>query len=221
MEEKLKKYDKIISLGSNCYIKFFLKHIKYEQETFFFDNIGSPMWSVCELIKNNFDDVLNFNDYNSEMINKGCARIVTNTKYNLKFKHDLRDLRTGSNGVEFVKFKETYDRRIKRFQDLLSSSEDNVLFIRFEEIKENRMINKSYDEKNKISELEYIKLFSEFITSNFPNLKFKIVFISKTWGNKVDEKNKVVIIKEVQKINDYKMSSIQIADLLSHNVSLL
>ena len=105
MEEKLKKYDKIISLGSNCYVKFFLKHIKYDQETYFFDNIGSPMWSVCELIKHNFEDVLNFNDYNSEIINKGCARIVTNTKYNLKFKHDLRDLRAGCDGVEFVKFK--------------------------------------------------------------------------------------------------------------------
>lgn len=220
MEEKLKKYDKIISLGSNCYVKFFLKHIKYEQETFFFDNIGSPMWSVCELINNDFDDVLNFNDYNSEIIIKGYARIVTNKKYNLKFKHDLRDLTTGCNGVEFLKFKETYDRRIKRFQDLLSS-EDNVLFIRFEEIKENRMINKSYDEKNKISELEYIKLFSEFITTNFPNLKFKIIFISKTWGNKVDETNKIVIVKEVQKINDYKISSIQIADLLNYNLSLL
>lgn len=220
MEEKLKKYDKIISLGSNCYVKFFLKHIKYDQETYFFDNIGSPMWSVCELIKHNFEDVLNFNDYNSEIINKGCARIVTNTKYNLKFKHDLRDLRAGCDGVEFVKFKETYNRRIKRFQDLLSS-EDNVLFIRFEEMKENRIINTSYIDKNKISELEYIKLFSEFITTNFPNLKFKIVFISKTWGNKVDEKNKIVIIKEVQKINDYKMSGNQIKDLLNYNLSLL
>jgi len=220
MEEKIKKYDKIISLGSNCYVKFFLKHINYEQETYFFDNIGSPMWSVCDLINNNFDDVLNFNDYNSEMIIKGSARIATNKKYNLKFKHDLRDLRGGCNGVEFVKFKETYNRRIKRFQDLLLS-EHNVLFIRFEEIKENRIINKSYDEKNKISELEYIKLFSEFITTNFPNLKFKIVFISKTWGNKVDETNKIVIIKEVQKINDYKMAGNQIKDLLNYNLSLL
>jgi hypothetical protein len=220
MEELKKKYDKIISLGSNCYLKFFLNHIKYSQETYFFDYLGSPMWSVYELIKNNFDDVFNFDDYSSELIIKGHPRISTNMKYNLKFKHSLYDLKTGRNGREFVKFKETYERRIKRFQELLSSS-DNVLFIRFEEMKENRIINQSFNEKNKISELEYIKLFSLFITSNFPNLKFKILFISKTYPDNVDEENKIVIIKEVQKIDDYRIAGGKITDLLNSKLSLL
>ena len=82
------KYDKIISLGCNCFIKFFLKHIEYEQETHFFDYIGCPMWSVHELIKNNFSDVFNIEEYKNEYTLIGLPKIVTNSRYNLKFKHD-------------------------------------------------------------------------------------------------------------------------------------
>jgi hypothetical protein len=88
-------------------------------------------------------------------------------------------------------------------------------------MKENRIINQSFNEKNKISELEYIKLFSLFITSNFPNLKFKILFISKTYPDNVDEENKIVIIKEVQKIDDYRIAGGKITDLLNSKLSLL
>lgn len=213
------KYDKIISLGSNCYIKLFLNHIQYEQETHFFDYIGSSMWSVCELIKNNFSDVFNTEDYKNEYTIIGLPKMVTNSRYNLKFRHDLS---TDKFVSQFTEFKEKYIRRIKRFQDLLMSSE-NILFMRFEETKENRIVNEKYNEQNKISELEYIKLFSKFLRSNYPELKFKIIFISKTWFDNVDEENNITTIHEMKKnkIDDYKIAGRQIEELLNNKILLL
>jgi hypothetical protein len=225
MNEQLKqKYDKIISIGSNCYIKIFLDYIKQQQETHFFDNIGSPMWSVYELLKNDFEDVFNFDDYSPELIMKGGSRIFTNTKYDLKFKHDLREteMKNGKGGMGFLNFKEKYERRIKRFRDLLSSS-NRILFIRFEEIRENRIVKICYNEKNRISELEYIKLFSEFLKTNFNDLKFNIVFISKNSKSNVDETYNIITIQENKKdkIKDYKMVGGQIENLLIQNLHLL
>lgn len=210
------KYDKIISLGSNCFIKIFLRHIKCEQETHFFDYIGCPMWSVYELIKNDFSDVFNIEEYRNEYTLIGLPKMVTNSRYNLKFNHDLSNFKFTD---QFSEFKEKYKRRIKRFMDLLMSSE-NILFMRFEETKENRIIKEKYNEKNKISELEYIKLFSKFLRSNYPELKFKIIFISKTWFDNVDEENNIVTINEINKIHDYKIAGRQIEELLNNKLLL-
>ena len=49
---------KIISLGFNCFIKIFLNKMKIEQETQFFDWIGSSTWSIRLLLENHFDDLL-------------------------------------------------------------------------------------------------------------------------------------------------------------------
>lgn len=213
------KYDKIISLGCNCFIKFFLKHIEYEQETHFFDYIGCPMWSVHELIKNNFSDVFNIEEYKNEYTLIGLPKIVTNSRYNLKFKHDLSTTKKIED--QFSEFKEKYSRRIKKFQDLLMSS-DNILFMRFEETKENRIINQKYNEQNKISELDYIKLLSNFLRSSYPELKFKIIFISKTWFDNVDEENNIITIGEMNKnkIHDYKIAGRQIEELLINKLLL-
>jgi len=216
------KYDKIISLGSNCFIKFYLRHIKYEQETHFFDYIGSPMWSVYELVKNGFSDVFNIDEYKNEYTIIGQPEIVTNSRYNLKFKHDLSTDKFKFLD-QFDEFREKYIRRIERFQDLLTKSSESVLFMRFEEMMENRIVNCSYKEQNKISEYEYIKLFSQHLRSNFPQLKFKIIFISKTRNDEVDDENNIVTIREIatNKITNYLSAGRLIKELLNNKLLLL
>ena len=213
------KYDKVISIGYNCFIKIYLRHIKHEQETHFFDYIGSPMWSVYELVKNGFTDLFNIDEYKNEYTIIGQPEIVTNSRYNLKFKHDLSADKFLD---EFEEFKDKYSRRIKRFHDLLMSSE-RVLFMRFEEIKKNRIVNCAYSEQNKISEYEYIKLFSKYLRSNFPQLKFKIIFISKTRNDEVDDENNIVTIREIatNKITNYLSAGRLIKELLNNKLLLL
>lgn len=213
------KYDKVISLGSNCFIKFYIRHIKHEQETHFFDYIGSPMWSVYELVKNGFSDVFNIDEYKNEYTIIGQSEIVTNSRYNLKFKHDLSTDKFKFL-VQFDEFKEKYSRRIKRFQDLLMSTSESVLFMRFEEMKKNRIVNCEYNEQNKISEYEYIKLFSQYLRINFPELKFKIIFISKTKNDDVDDENNIITIREIEtsKITNYLSAGRLIKELLNNKL---
>ena len=47
-------FDKVISIGSNCYPKCFIQASLYGGETEFFDYIGTSMWSINELLVNDF-----------------------------------------------------------------------------------------------------------------------------------------------------------------------
>ncbi len=44
----------VISFGFNCFVKIFLKKINLQQETHFFDWIGSSMWSIRKIFQDNF-----------------------------------------------------------------------------------------------------------------------------------------------------------------------
>jgi len=180
------------------------------------------MWSVYELVKNGFSDVFNIDEYKNEYTIIGQPEIVTNSRYNLKFKHDLSTDKFKFLD-QFDEFREKYIRRIERFQDLLTKSSESVLFMRFEEMMENRIVSCSYKEQNKISEYEYIKLFSKHLRINFPQLKFKIIFISKTRNDEVDDENNIVTIREIatNKITNYLSAGRLIKELLNNKLLLL
>ena len=95
--------------------------------------------------------------------------------------------------------------------------------MRFEEMKKNRIVNYSYKEQNKISEYEYIKLFSKYLRSNFPQLKFKIIFISKTRNDEVDDENNIITIREIatNKITNYLSAGRLIKELLNNKLLFL
>jgi hypothetical protein len=71
---------------------------------------------------------------------------------------------------------------------------------------------------NIISNTYLKKLFSKFLRSHFPELKFEIVFISKSWNDSVDEENNITTIREMpkNKISDYKVAGSQIEELLNN-----
>ena len=86
----IKKFNgKIISLGSNCFIKLFLNDINYKEETYFFDYIGTSMWSINELIENNFNDLFNKDKFEKKQILfLGKDKYIY--QYYLRFKHDVK-----------------------------------------------------------------------------------------------------------------------------------
>ena len=54
MQDFVKNFDDIISLGNNCYPKMYLeRYLNIKKEYDFFDYIGTPMWSIVKLLKNN------------------------------------------------------------------------------------------------------------------------------------------------------------------------
>jgi len=181
---------KIVSLGYNCYVKKYVDEKFGKFETNFFDNIGISMWAINELFQNDFSDLFNIEDYEKmEIISKYF--VFTNKKYYLRFLHDLPDL------SKFNTFKESYERRIKRLDDIIKNQ--NILFIRVEEPQKNRIMYDIYKEKFKKSELDYIKDFSNIIKNKYPNTKFKIIYISDIYDIQLFEDSNLLILNKNDK----------------------
>lgn len=166
----------LLSLGFNCTIKRFLDFTKLTSgETNFFDYIGSSMWSINELFQNDFANLFNWTEYKHfQIMNGEKSNYLTNSRYYLRFFHDLSTYSTDKLKDDVVG---KYSRRKQRLYDILNESK-YVVFIRHEEIIENRIIYDEYAEKFMTNELEHTKNFSHIIKTKFPNLKFKIILLS-------------------------------------------
>lgn len=182
MDKLFDEYDKVISLGYNCYMKLFLKYKKIDQETNFFDYIGTSLWSIIDMFDNNFEGVFDEKEYKiMRIMEKGPDMfLVVNEKYFIRCKHEFKKtLETNFKGInmstidteEITNFLSKMNRRKDRFIDLLKN-DDSILFLRYEEDPVGRCRLKQYDEK--------IKLSSEGLTSNLK----KISGIFKQFNNK-------------------------------------
>ena len=129
------KFKGIFSLGSNCYPKSFISKIlkPMTRETSFFDYIGASMWSINALLLNDFDGLYDDTNFALMPVMEGGEPIVINTKYYLRFKHDLLTVADATN----IGFKKKLARRLKRFNDGLAA--DSILFIRQEESQTGRL----------------------------------------------------------------------------------
>jgi hypothetical protein len=130
------KFNKILSLGSNCYPKFFIGRIlkPVYGQTELFDYIGTSMWAINMLLLNDFAGLTDIQLFDILPILEGEEPIVTNTKYYMRFIHDLKKV----SDSESVEFQEKIKRRIQRFKENMSSF-DRILFIRRQEIQKGRI----------------------------------------------------------------------------------
>lgn len=121
----------LLSLGPNCFIKKFFDSMNISQETHFFDYIGSTLWSICDLIENDFADLFHYKEYKNIKVLQN-AYIFSNTRYYLNFKHDFPQKHEGGeiqiNTPFFLQFVQKYKRRILRFQNLLKSGKPILFF---------------------------------------------------------------------------------------------
>jgi hypothetical protein len=144
------KYNKILSLGANCYPKLFISKILKPSygETELFDYIGTSMWSINLLLLNDFQGLYDKNNFELLQILKCGPYVVTNTKYYLRFKHDLNTVKM----AESADFQEKMKRRIDRFK-LNVSKNEHVLFIRQQESKKKRLPYNLHENRSEIDEL--------------------------------------------------------------------
>ena len=239
MDKLLSKYT-IISLGYNCFIKKYMNYKNISQETQLFDYIGSPMWGINKFIidinNNNSEYLFKKDDY--ELLNiTNKEKMVTQKKYYFRFLHDLNDIPkknytiklitnkyskniqkiTNKNKDElFDKFKEKYKRRIQRFTDILSSNKI-LLFIRFEEKMEDRILYDFINDAYKIDELDYLIEFSNIIKNINPLLEFKIIYITKKFQNSFN--GNIVILNISENITNYNNCEIKFDELFEKNIN--
>ena len=196
MENIKTKYDMFISLGYNCFPKKYIdeKIYKIGCPTNVFDRLGTPLWSISELIETKLEHFFDINDYDIIEINKGDRPIITNVKYYVRIFHDLTKI---DNDFDFKIFKDKYNRRMDRFYDILNDCEKNgkkILFICSCEYMDNRILYDEIIDKYNISEIDYLKNIVGTFTKIWPLLNFKILYLSKINDNCIIE-SKIIIIK--------------------------
>jgi len=223
----------LLSLGTNCNVKKYIDTIKPNNPTQFFDYIGTSMWAINELIENDFSGVFNIDDFESMKTSTNYGDIVTNKKYYLRFLHDLKNIDNDKLRVfkykdsisvckasNFVECKEKYERRSKRFIDLLSGS-NKILFIRLEEDNRNRIMYDMYKEKLQKSELEYTFDLSNTLKRKYTNLDFMILVISFNHDNMYYAKSNVIVLKMIDIIDEYETAGTTIEKLFIFNKDFL
>jgi len=126
-----------ISLGNTCGVAYQLRKHNLRHISFPFDWFKTPKLStIIKLIENKFDGLLDekyfkFIKYSDKFFDsEGLSQVMAlykNTKYNLIFYHDFIKEKTFEE--QFLIIKERYQRRIKRFYDILNSDEE-LVFVR-------------------------------------------------------------------------------------------
>lgn len=187
MDKLFEKFNVVMSLGYNCYTKLYLNSKKIEQETHFFDYIGTSVWTIIDLLNNDFEGV--FDNENYEIMNvmkEGDDQyLVVNKKYFIRCKHEFKkSLETKKFQKDMVidddelnDFIEKMKRRKVRFMNLLLNN-DSLLLIRYEEDPTGRHDFKEYDEKYTISYMENLQILSDMFKKINPEKKIIILDIS-------------------------------------------
>jgi hypothetical protein len=213
----MNKVDNIISLGYNCYIKKFLDTEKLCTTTNFFDYIGSSFWSINELFYNKFEGLYDRNNYIYIQVVTNKDKIVVHKNYYLRFLHDF----TGGDIVDnaFDIFTSKYKRRIERLYNILNTSK-TIIFIRNEELFDNKINMENYSEKFKKNEIEYAIDFCNYVKSNFCDLNFFLIFISYKMDTFFDNINNILIL-HIDKEQTWQNCNIVLSDLFKENSAVI
>lgn len=190
----MNKCDVLIPIGYICSLPLYIAEINRRDKKYVFDHAYTPMWSVCDLVENDFEDFMSKDNIDSQQITSNFERkFWFDSKYGYIPEQDLN--------INKLKLKLT--EYVTNFREELNSNK-TILFIRMEECyrDDNEHHNwgvkmENYPEKTKFNELYYVKKFSNIIKSHYPQLKFAILFLN-TCSKKekyVDAKNNIIGIK--------------------------
>lgn len=128
-----------ISVGSDCSVAYQLQKFGYRNKAYPFDWIHTKkLRKLIELIDNDFDiftdlKVKNYSE-NFPYLNTGIWTLdklgttrVTNIKYKIDFVHDFK---TSHINTEIDHVKQKYNRRIKRFYEIMKDETKKKILIR-------------------------------------------------------------------------------------------
>ena len=137
LQEIQKEYDAIFSLGHNCLAAMKLRDHNLRVFAGPFDWVGSPNLSkVTNLLSNDFSEFLELRNLKGIQYVSDTDILVLDEVNIISFNHDFKtDRNTLEDLLDLPLIKEKYERRIKRFQKILSEDK-RVLFIRTEGTKE-------------------------------------------------------------------------------------
>lgn len=172
-------HDFIMSLGADCYTRMFLDTLEKKKETQLFDYIGTSMWSINDMLENDFAGLTDVSHYSFQKIVQTHAPMPVHALYNLRFLHDGAVLQ---HGALIPAFAQQLNRRVARFVETIRTSK-NILFVRHQE--KNRFFWKPKEYDN--DELLEIRRFAALLRNKFGLQQFKIVYINREHEGIIDD----------------------------------
>ncbi len=188
-------YDQIVSLGYSCQVAFQLEHNGVRTLAHPFDWFHTPIESLLKFIAN---EGKNFFDLDKIYVMGAYpgdpARLqVYDTVYGIISYHDFLSFPHLSN---YAEIKAKYDKRIKRFFNLLQSNQ-RVLFVRQDVSKE---------------QAEYL---DEVLHSTYPNLSYTLIAINNTEEYKTPWNSPRIENFYMESIGDWRGNFLRWQDILS------
>jgi hypothetical protein len=182
--ELLKESFFAISLGSNCMPSIHLRNSPLHKRSFPFDVCATPFKALYEIIENDFVDFLNLEYLFAPDAENDLT--VTNLKYNFQIAHTF----TPTNWInsehgfhpantdgesECTHVLNTYERRIKRFIDVMNSGIPVYLF-RLD--RENEIQLSDTGENNDAIEnsKNQAEMLDALLKKKFPNANFQLIY---------------------------------------------
>jgi hypothetical protein len=159
------QYDEVVSLGIACQAAAQIKYNEIRIRAYPFDWLVTPFDGLISFIINKGAGFLEPGNFCSHgLIRNSNSLLVKDSIYNFSFMHDFE----GEDPLfSYAEVKEKYDRRIKRFFNLLESNK-KVLFIRV-------TISKAQ-----------AKQLDQVLQKHYPNLSYTIVAVSDKEDAKMD-----------------------------------
>ena len=213
MNQVFKKFDNVISLGYNCYVKMYLQSERIKCETHFFDYTGTSVWSIIDLLNNKFDGISEAESYKIvKFMDKGANEyVVLQPKYFLRFKHQFKKSLTQNiiNTSELSEFIERMNRRKERFMNLFTNN-DSILFIRYEE----DLTDRCYFSEHTDTNLSIIYL-TQILKNINPNKQIYVISLSFEYDKTeyLDEHG-IMKIKMKYRIDDWLKATQMIRETL-------
>lgn len=201
----------LISLGYNCNPKCFINVIKEKSETQLFDWIGTTIWGINNLVKNNFSDILNEDKLTDYTFDNYITSM--NPKYFFRFYHQrIKQSENKLSKLFNFSISKQYERRIKRFIDLMESDND-IIFLVLEENLPNRIetlpeeakeyfpsSNENYHEEQHNLNKKYIKEFCEIISEKYGKENIRVLYFSEYQSN--TETNGKVLFLNIKNLTE-------------------
>jgi hypothetical protein len=228
IHELFQRFDGVLSLGSNCFIKKYLQGVAQVgcQETQLFDYIGTSAWAIQVLLENRFLNFFHFPSYEyMHVLSKGDEYMMVHRGYYLRFKHDFlqsykrETYRLGEK--DYTSFKAKYQRRIPRFYHTMQTRE-RILFLRLEERNPDRVQHTRYTERFAISEVDQMLELCRTFQRIFPKNRITTIFLSsEVEESQWFEEEGLFVLAMVEPILQYDNCEIKIHQVLIEHMDFL
>ena len=209
-----------VSLGWNCHVALFLQDLgdmektRYERQVF--DWFGCHMWSVCEMLENDFAYLTNRSMIvPRDRLEDKILIILSHTKYDLRFLHEFKN-QYNITDTQWTEFETKYARRIQRFKELCASKKP-LLFFRLEEDQYNRI---QYPEfKKEHNEKYYVERFADIMKEQ--GVPFQIIFFTTSFQRGYDSERNILYVQFGKANLKVEIGADQMMDILKANLPLI